>query len=81
LQEAFSSLHGRRVSEASNGYLSPCKKYSIGRETGHLIPASELTLRALGLDRNDPWTLMIAKKVLEIGEIGLKDKPKYQSAQ
>lgn len=42
-------------------------------ETGHLIAAYELTLRALDLDRNDPRTLMIAKKVLEIGETGLKD--------
>ena len=42
-------------------------------ETGHLIAAYELTLRALDLDRHDPRTLMIAKKVLEIGETGLKD--------
>ena len=42
-------------------------------ETGHLIAAYELTLRTLDLDRNDPKTLMIAKKVLEIGETGLKD--------
>ena len=43
-------------------------------ETGHLIAAYELTLRALDVvDRNDPRTLMIAKKVLEIGETGLKD--------
>ena len=43
------------------------------RESGHLIAAYELTLRALDLDRNDPRTLIIAKKVLEIGETGLKD--------
>ena len=43
-------------------------------ETGHLIAAYELTLRALDVvDRNDPLTSMIAKKVLEIGETGLKD--------
>jgi hypothetical protein len=42
-------------------------------ETGHLIAAYELTLRALDLDRNDPRTLMIAKKILAIGETGLKD--------
>ena len=43
-------------------------------ETGHLIAAYELTLRALDVvDRNDPLTTMIAKKVLEIGETGLKD--------
>ena len=43
-------------------------------ETGHLIAAYELTLRALDVvDRNDPRALTIAKKVLEIGETGLKD--------
>ena len=43
-------------------------------ETGHLIAAYELTLRTLDVvDRNDPRTLIIAKKVLEIGETGLKD--------
>ena len=42
--------------------------------TGHLIAAYELTLRALDVvDRDDPRTLMVAKKVLEIGETGLKD--------
>jgi hypothetical protein len=43
-------------------------------ETGHLIAAYELTLRALNLvDRNDPLTAMIADKVIEIGATGLKD--------
>ena len=43
-------------------------------ETGHLIAAYELILRTLDVvDRNDPRTLIIAKKVLEIGETGLKD--------
>jgi len=43
-------------------------------ETGHLIAAYELTLRALDVvDRNDPLATRIAKKVLEIGETGLKD--------
>ena len=46
-------------------------------KTGHLIAAYELTLRALDVvDRNDPRTLMIAKKVLEIGETGLNDPAK-----
>ena len=41
-------------------------------ETGHLIAAYELTLRALSLDRNDPLTaMMIANKVIEIGATGL----------
>jgi hypothetical protein len=39
-----------------------------------LLAAYEMTLRALDLvDRNDPLTQVIAKKVLEIGETGLKD--------
>ena len=43
-------------------------------ETGHLIAAYELTLRALNLvDRNDPLTAIIADKVIEIGATGLKD--------
>jgi hypothetical protein len=42
-------------------------------ETGHLIAAYEMTLRALLVDRNDPLTQMIAKKVIVIGETGLKD--------
>ena len=43
-------------------------------ESSHLIAAYELTLRALDVvDRNDPLATMIAKKVLEIGETGLKD--------
>ena len=43
-------------------------------KTGHLIAAYELTMRALDVvDRNDPLTTRIAKKVLEIGETGLKD--------
>jgi len=37
-------------------------------EGRHLIVAYELTLRALALaDRNDPLTVMIANKVMEIG--------------
>ena len=43
-------------------------------ETGHLIAAYELTLRALNLvDRNDPPTAVIADKIIEIGATGLKD--------
>jgi hypothetical protein len=43
-------------------------------ETGHLIAAYELTLGALDLaDRNDPLTVTIANRVMEIGATGLKD--------
>jgi len=40
-------------------------------ETGHLIAAYKLTLRALNLvDRNDPLTAMIADKIIELGATG-----------
>jgi hypothetical protein len=43
-------------------------------EGSHLMVAYELTLRALALaDRNDPLTVMIANKVMEIGSTGLND--------
>ena len=43
-------------------------------ETAHLVAAYELTLHALDVvDRNDPLTVIIARKVLEIGETGLND--------
>ena len=43
-------------------------------ETGHLIAAYELTLRAFNLvDRGDPLTTVIADKIIEIGATGLKD--------
>jgi hypothetical protein len=43
-------------------------------ETGHLIAAYELTLRALRLaDRNDPLTTIIAMRILEIAATGLND--------
>jgi len=39
-----------------------------------LVVAYEQTLRELGLtDRNDPLTLVIAKKVIEIGQSGIRD--------
>ena len=57
----------------SDGHLSPLQNPLLA-ETGHLIAAYELTLRALNLvDRNDPLTAMIADKVIEIGATGLKD--------
>lgn len=39
-----------------------------------LTDAYERTLRALSLvDRNDPITQMVAKKLIEVGQTGLKD--------
>ncbi len=43
-------------------------------EIGRLADAYEQTLRALSLkDRNDPLTEMIAKKIIEIGQTGVKE--------
>ena len=43
-------------------------------EIDRLGSAYELTLKALFLkDRNDPLTELIAKKIIEIGQTGVKD--------
>ena len=43
-------------------------------EISRLSTAYEQTLKALSLkDRNDPLTEMIAKKIIEIGQSGVKD--------
>jgi hypothetical protein len=43
-------------------------------EITRLGSAYELTLKALGLkDRNDPITEIIAKKIIEIGQTGVKE--------
>jgi hypothetical protein len=43
-------------------------------EISRLSTAYEQALRALSLkDRNDPLTEMIAKRILEIGQTGVKD--------
>jgi hypothetical protein len=39
-----------------------------------LVTAYEKTLKALGLkDRNDPITELVAKKIIEIGQTGVRD--------
>jgi len=39
-----------------------------------LVAAYERTLQALGLkDRSDPITELVAKKIIEIGQTGLRD--------
>jgi hypothetical protein len=39
-----------------------------------LVAAYEKTLQALGLkDRNDPITELVAKKIIEIGQTGVRD--------
>ena len=43
-------------------------------EISRLEAAYEQTLRAIGLkDRNDPITEMIAKKIIEIAQTGVRD--------
>jgi hypothetical protein len=43
-------------------------------EISVLADAYERTLRALGLvDRNDPVTEMVAKKIIEIGQRGVRE--------
>ena len=43
-------------------------------EISRLETAYEQTLRAIGLkDRNDPITEMIAKKIIEIAQTGVRD--------
>ena len=43
-------------------------------EISRLSDAYEQTLKALSLkDRNDPLTEMIAKKIIEIGQTGIKE--------
>ena len=43
-------------------------------EIDRLTAAYEQTLKALSLkDRNDPLTEMIAKKIIEIGQTGVKE--------
>ena len=49
-------------------------------EIAILTDAYERTLRALSLvDRNDPITEMVAKKIIELGQRGVRD-PKELSA-
>jgi hypothetical protein len=43
-------------------------------EIARLTTAYEETLRTIGLvDRNDPITEMIARKIIEIGQMGVRD--------
>jgi hypothetical protein len=43
-------------------------------EISRLVLAYERTLKALGLkDRSDPITQMVAKKIIEIGQTGVRD--------
>jgi hypothetical protein len=43
-------------------------------EIGRLVAAYEETLKTLGLkDRNDPITQLVAQKIFEIGQTGVRD--------
>lgn len=49
---------------------SPLSPEDISR----LVAAYEVTLKALGLvDRSDPLTEIVARKVIEIGQTGVRD--------
>ena len=50
-----------------NSPLSP-------EDLSRLVAAYEATLKALGLtDRNDPITELVARKIIEIGQTGVRD--------
>lgn len=43
-------------------------------EIGRLVTAYEASLKSLGLaDRTDPITEIVARKIIEIGETGVRD--------
>jgi hypothetical protein len=43
-------------------------------EIERLVKAYEQTLRALGLvDRGDPFTLLVAEKIIAVGRFGIED--------
>ena len=49
-------------------------------EIGRLEAAYEQTLRTIGLkDRNDPITEMIAKKIIEIAQTGVRDRRRFHA--
>ena len=42
-------------------------------DISRLVAAYEVTLKALGLtDRNDPITELVARKIIEIGQTGIR---------
>jgi hypothetical protein len=50
-----------------NAPLSP-------EDINRLVAAYEATLKALGLiDRSDPMTELVARKIIEIGQTGVRD--------
>ena len=49
-------------------------------EIGRLVVAYEQTLNALGLkDRSDPITQLVARKIIEIGQTGVRDASQLAS--
>ena len=69
------TLFGSELSAGRNGCLQVAAELPIGlEEISRLVTAYEQTLRAIGLkDRNDPITEMIAKKIIEIAQTGVRD--------
>jgi hypothetical protein len=64
------------------GWLSAFAKSPLGpEEIAVLTAAYENILRKLSLvDRNDPITELIAKKVIELGQRGVRDPESYWSS-
>jgi hypothetical protein len=55
-------------------YIDYCRTPLWGRKRLRLTEAYEATLKKLGLiDRSDPITQLIAKKIIEIGQRGIRD--------
>ncbi|WP_256805774.1 hypothetical protein [Bradyrhizobium sp. Bra64] len=75
-QRSFPSYCGPRWPRgAINGHLPDLQNSPLGpEEIARLSKAYEQALGTIGLkDRDDPLTQMIAKKIIEIGQTGLKE--------
>ena len=59
----------------------PLQNSPLGpEEIGRLVAAYEQTLNALGLkDRNDPITQLVARKIIEIAQTGVRDPPSLRA--
>ena len=71
----------RSLSLRGEGWISAMAIYRLlqnspfgPEEISRLVFAYEESLKALGLkDRSDPITQMVAKKIIEIGQTGVRD--------
>lgn len=72
----------RWVQQGTNiGHLPNTSKSPLGpEEITRLSSAYEQALRTIGVqDRNDPLAELIARKIIEIGQTGLKDPARQRS--